>query len=167
MKKLILGFLLLGLTTLTNAQTIELPEAVIDLNYKYINAIDSETAPECVKILKEKVVSYNNTTDLSSIYDDEYETYKVSFYIPDGKIVAVYDTDGKIVKTIEKYNDVRLPLVVMQAISKRFPNWGIVGDAYHINYHCEKDTVKQEYKIKIKNQDEIITVKTNENGLFL
>tara|TARA_R110002050_G_scaffold100607_2_gene208380 strand:+ start:27745 stop:28245 length:501 start_codon:yes stop_codon:yes gene_type:complete len=166
MKKLILGLLLLGLTTLTNAQTIELSETVIDLNYKYLNAIDSDTAPECVKILKEKVVSYDNTK-LSSLYDDEYATYKVSFYIPEGKIVAVYDINGKIVKTIEKYNDVRLPLVVMQAVSKRFPNWGIVSDAYHINYHCKKDTVKQEYKIKIKNQDEIITVKTNENGMFL
>lgn len=166
MKKLIVGLFILGFIPLTNAQTIELSETVIDLNYKYINAIDSETAPECVKMLKKKVLSYDNTK-VSSVYNDEQETYKVSFYMPDGKIIAVYDKEGKIVKTIEKYNDVRLPLIVMQAVSKRFPNWGIVGDVYHINYNFEKDSVKQEYKIKIKNLDETIVVKTNENGLFL
>ncbi|GAA3627638.1 nicotinate-nucleotide adenylyltransferase [Flavivirga jejuensis] len=166
MKKLILGLFLFGLTTQVNSQTIELPETVISVNYKYFNAIDSENAPKSVKKLEEEVLNYRNT-ELSMLYDDEYETYKVSFYVPEGKIVAAYDKSGKIIRTIEKYKNVRLPLVVMQAISKRFPNWGIVEDFYLINYHCDKDSLKQEYKIKIKNDDKTITVKTDEKGVFL
>lgn len=165
MKTIVFIICLFGLTVLSNAQTIALQETVIELNNTYLNAVNADNAAECVKILEEKVVNYNR--ELTPLYNEVYDTYKVSFYIPEGKIIAEYDTDGKIIRTIEKYNDVRLPLIVMQAIAKRFPNWGIISDAYHINYHCEKDTVKQEYKIKIKNENEIITVKTNETGMFL
>ncbi|WNH12512.1 nicotinate-nucleotide adenylyltransferase [Thalassobellus suaedae] len=165
MKTIVFIMFLFGLTVLSNAQTIALQETVIELNNTYLNAVNADNAAECVKILEEKVVNYNR--ELTPLYNEVYDTYKVSFYIPEGKIIAVYNTDGKIIRTIEKYNNVRLPLIVMQAIAKRFPNWGIISDAYHINYHCEKDTVKQEYKIKIKNENEIITVKTNETGMFL
>ena len=166
MKKLVLGLFILGLTTQINSQTIELSEAVISVNYKYLDAIGSDEIPNRVKKLKEEVLNYKNI-EQSKLYDDEHDTYSVSFYVPEGKIVAAYDNNGKIIRTIEKYNNVRLPLVVMQAVSKRFPNWGIVEDVYFINYHSKKDSLKQEYKIKLKNEDEIITVKTNEKGEFL
>ena len=116
--------------------------------------------------MEEEVLNYKNI-EQSKLYDDEHDTYSVSFYVPEGKIVAAYDINGKIVRTIEKYNNVRLPLVVMQAVSKRFPNWGIVGDIYYIKYHIEKDSLKQVYKIKLTNENETITVKTNEIGMFL
>lgn len=166
MKKLALGLFILGLTTQIYSQTIELSEAVISVNYKYLNSIDSDNIPARVKKLKEEVLNYKNI-EQSKLYNDKHDTYSVSFYIPEGIIVAAYDINGEIIKTIEKYNNVRLPLIVMQAVSKRFPNWGIVEDVYFINYHSKKDSLKQEYKIKLKNEDEIITVKTNEKGEFL
>ena len=169
MKKVLLGLFIFGLTTQINAQTIELPETIISVNYKYLDAVDevnvNKTASR-VKKLEEEVLKFDNK-DMRSLYDDEYETYTVSFYVPEGKIIAAYNKEGKIIRTIEKYNNVRLPLEVMQAVSKRFPNWGIVEDVYFINYHCEKDTIKQVYKIKIKNDDKFLTVKTNEKGTFL
>ena len=55
----------------------------------------------------------------------------------------------------------------MQAVSKRFPNWGIVEDVYLVKYHCDKDSLKQEYKIKIKNDEQVLMVKTDEKGLFI
>ena len=166
MKKLILSYFIIGLALQVNAQTIELPQTLISVNYKYLNTIDADNTPKLVKKLKDEVIKYKND-ELSDLYDDEYDTYKVSFYIPEGSIVAAYDKNGKIIRTIEKYDNVRLPLVVMQAVSTRFPNWGIVQDVYLIKYHCEKDSLKQEYKIKLKNQDEIITVRTDETGNFL
>jgi len=166
MKKIVLGLFILGLTAQVNSQTIELPKTVISVNYKYLNTVNSDNVPKLVKKLKNEMLNYNNA-ELSKLYDDEYETYKVSFYVPEGKIIAAYDINGKIIRTIEKYKNVRLPLIVMQAISKRFPNWGIVEDVYYINYHSEKDSLKQEYKIKLKNEDKIITVKTDEKGAFL
>ena len=166
MKKLVLGLFIFGLTVQVSAQTVELPETLITVNYKYLDAVDSDNIPKRVKKLEEEVLNYKNI-EQSKLYDDEHDTYSVSFYVPEGKIVAAYDINGKILRTIEKYNNVRLPLVVMQAVSKRFPNWGIVGDIYYIKYHIEKDSLKQVYKIKLTNENETITVKTNEIGMFL
>ena len=42
-----------------------------------------------------------------------------------------------------------------------------VEDIYYIKYHIETDSLKQQYKIKLKNENETITVKTNEIGIFL
>jgi uncharacterized membrane protein len=167
MKTILSTFCTLLIATFITAQTIELPETLISLNYKYLETQDSKNIPKHVKELESEVLKYNHKEQLSELYDDEYDTYSVSFYVPKGKIVAAYNKDGKIIRTIEKYNNVRLPLVVMQAVSKRFPNWGIVEDAYLIKYHCEEDSLKQEYKIKIQNEDETLTVKTNEEGIFI
>ncbi|NNK83793.1 MAG: nicotinate-nucleotide adenylyltransferase [Flavobacteriaceae bacterium] len=169
MKKILLGLFIFGLTTQINAQTIELPETIISVNYKYLDAVeevDADNTPARVKKLEQEVLKFDNK-DMTSLYDDEYETYTVSFFVPEGRIIAAYNKDGKIIRTIEKYNNVRLPLEVMQSVSKRFPNWGIVEDVYFINYHCERDSIKQVYKIKLKNDDKFLTIKTDENGTFL
>ncbi|WP_299547716.1 nicotinate-nucleotide adenylyltransferase [Seonamhaeicola sp.] len=166
MKNILLTLLALIIVSQLQAQTIELPNTVISVNYKYLNATDSDDAPVRVKQLEEAVSNYDNA-ELSELYDDEYDTYKVSFFIPEGKIVAAIDKNGKIIRTIEKYNNVRLPLAVMQAISNRYPNWAIVEDVYFIKYHCEADDLKKEYKVKIKNDNKIVTVRTNEKGDFI
>ncbi len=166
MKNLFLGLIFIGFAFQINAQAVELPETLISVNYKYLDAVDVDHVPNRVKKLEKEVLNYKNI-EQSKLYDDEHDTYTVSFYVPEGKIVAAYDAQGKIIRTIEKYNNVRLPLVVMQSISKRFPNWGIVEDVYLIKYHCDDDNLKQEYKVKIKNENEVLTVKTNEKGEFI
>lgn len=166
MKKIVISCFIIGLVFQTNSQTIELPETLISLNYDYLETKDSDNMPQRVKKLQDEVLNYKNV-ELSKLYDDEYETYKVSFYVPEGRIIAAYDKNGKIIRTIEKYDNVRLPLEVLQAISLRFPNWSIVNDVYFINYHSERDSLKHEYKIKLKNEDKIISIKTDEKGIFL
>lgn len=166
MKKIVISCFIIGLVFQTNSQTIELPETLISLNYDYLETKDSDNMPQRVKKLQDEVLNYKNV-ELSKLYDDEYETYKVSFYVPEGRIIAAYDKNGKIIRTIEKYDNVRLPLEVLQAISLRFPNWSIVNDVYFINYHSERDSLKHEYKIKLKNEDKIISIKTDEKGVFL
>ena len=166
MKNLVLGLLFFGFAIQVNAQSVELPETLITVNYKYLDAVDVDDIPNRVKKLEQEVLKYNNM-EQSKLYEDEHDTYTVSFYVPEGKIVAAYDINGKIIRTIEKYKNVRLPLEVMQAISKRFPNWAIVEDVYLIKYHCDEDYLKQEYKVKIKNEDKVLTVRTNEKGDFI
>jgi len=164
MKKLVLGLLIFGLTTQLYSQVIELSEVEISVNYKYLNAVDTDLTAKPVKLLEENALNYEANKD--NIYNDEYENYNVSFHIPDGKIVAAYDKDGKILRTIEKYENVRLPLEVLQAVATRFPNWAVVEDVYLVNYHCNKG-IKKQYKIKIKNEDMALTVKTDDKGNFL
>ncbi|GGZ71294.1 nicotinate-nucleotide adenylyltransferase [Algibacter mikhailovii] len=167
MKIVLITLLACFTTPLFFAQTIELSETLITLNYKYLDKNEVNNPAQRVKDLESELLKFNHKEELSDLYDDKYDTYSVSFHVPKGKIIAAYDKDGKIVRTIEKYDNVRLPLVVMQSVSKRFPNWGIVEDIYLVKYHCDQDSLKQEYKIKIQNDDETITVRTDENGVFL
>ncbi|WP_282123547.1 nicotinate-nucleotide adenylyltransferase [Algibacter mikhailovii] len=167
MKILLITLLACFTAPLFFAQTIELSETLITLNYKYLDKNEVNNPAQRVKDLESELLKFNHKEELSDLYDDKYDTYSVSFHVPKGKIIAAYDKDGKIVRTIEKYDNVRLPLVVMQSVSKRFPNWGIVEDIYLVKYHCDQDSLKQEYKIKIQNDDETITVRTDENGVFL
>ncbi|WP_445731876.1 nicotinate-nucleotide adenylyltransferase [Mariniflexile sp.] len=166
MKKIVFTLLIFGLAIQFHAQTIDLPTTLVSVNYKYLNATDSEITPQPVEKLKDAVLNYR-TSELTKLYDDENDIYKVSFSIPEGEIIAAYNKKGAVVRTTETYNNVRLPLVVMQAISKRFPNWGIVKGIYLVKYQGKKDLFHQEYKVKIKNEDEVITVMTDENGLFI
>jgi hypothetical protein len=167
MKIVALAIVALFSTTLNYAQNIELPETIISLNYKYVDLTDTNIIPDHIKNLEAEVLNYDHKKQLSELYDDEYDTYSVSFYVPKGRIVAAYNKDGKIIRTIEKYSNVRLPLVVMQSVSTRFPNWGIVEDVYVIKYQSDQDSLKHEYKIKIKNEEQVLTVKTDENGIFI
>ena len=167
MKNIALTIAALLTSVLISAQNIELPETIISLNYKYVDLTDTNIVPDHIKNLESEVLNYDHKKQLSELYDDEFDTYSVSFYVPKGRIVAAYDKDGKIVRTIEKYNNVRLPLVVMQSVSKRFPNWGIVEDVYLIKYQSDADSLKHEYKIKIKNDEQVLTVKTDEKGMFI
>ena len=168
MKKFIVGLFVLGLASPLFSQVVkteELSEVVVmAVNYKYLNQVDNTEAAIPVKMLERKAAAYDVTT--KDYYQDDYDFYTVSFYIPDGKIVAVYDTDGKIIRTIEKFNDVSLPDAVKKAVLKRYPNWTIVSDVYRVSY-ADKKGAKKTYKLKLKNEDKVLRIKMNEDGEFL
>ena len=86
--------------------------------------------------------------------------------LPPRKLVAAYGPDGKILRTIEKYNDVPLPDEIRQALQDRFPSWEIVKDVYRIRYE-DREGAKKNYKIKLKNGDKTMRVMMSENGEFL
>ncbi|MFD2562739.1 nicotinate-nucleotide adenylyltransferase [Aquimarina rubra] len=166
MKKFIASLLLLGVMNPCLAQKIEkLPEVVIiATNYKYLSTVDSEDESESVDLLQKEVASYDLKN--SDVYEDEYDLYYVSFHIPDGKILAAYDKNGKVLRTIEKFNDTRLPRNIMEAVTKRFPGWEITKDVYLVNYHSENGVTKK-YKLRLQNGKKRIKVKTDEFGKFL
>ena len=163
MKKPILIILLLALSSQVYSQVTELKEVVITaVNYKYLNSVDSKDSDVSVQLLQEQVAMHNLKD--SNLYNDEYDTYYVTFFIPDGKILAAYGKDGKLIRTIEKFKNVKLPIKVRDAIAKRFPNWRMVEDAYRVNYH--KGVAKKQYKVTLKNGDETMKVKLDEKGNF-
>lgn len=168
MKKFIVGLFVLGLASPLFSQVVkteELSEVVVmAVNYKYLNQVDNTEAAIPVKMLERKAAAYDVTT--KDYYQDDYDFYTVSFYIPDGKIVAVYDADGKIIRTIEKFKDVSLPDAVKKAVLKRYPNWTIVSDVYRVSY-AEAKGAKKTYKLKLKNEDKVLRIKMNEDGEFL
>ena len=168
MKKFILSLLAIGLVSQVYSQITkveELSEVVVTaVNYKYLNQTDNKEAAVPVQMLQRKVAAYDVTT--KDYYQDDYDYYTVEFYIPDGKIVAAYDADGKILRTIEKFKDIKLPDAVSKALLERFPNWDIVSDVYRVTY-TDKMGAKKQFKLKLQNGERTMKVKMNEDGEFL
>ena len=169
MKKVLLGLLIGGLTTQAFTQVIateQLSEVtVFATNYKYLsNASTEEVASVPVDLLQRKVAAFDLKN--SDLYQDDYDLYNVTFFIPEGKILAAYDGEGKLLRTAEKFKDINLPTVVKEAVLDRFPEWRITQDIYLVNYHDRKGITKK-YKLKLENGDEVLRVKLDENGNFL
>jgi hypothetical protein len=168
MKKFILSLLVIGLTSQVYSQIVpveELSEVVVTaVNYKYLNQTDNKVAAIPVQMLQRKVAAYDVTT--KDYYQDDYDFYTVQFYIPDGKIVAVYTPEGEIIRTIEKFNDIKLPDAVSKALLERFPKWDVVSDVYRVRY-SEKNGAKKDYKLQLQNGDKTMKVKISEDGEFL
>jgi len=168
MKKFILSLLAIGLFSLVYSQEVkieELSEVVVEaVNYKYLNTTDNKVAAVPVKMLERKAAAYDVTT--KDYYQDNYDYYSVSFVIPDGKLVAVYGPDGKILRTIEKFTNIQLPDAVKAALQDRFPSWEIVKDVYRIRYEDRKGALKN-YKVKLQNGDKTMRVMMTEEGEFL
>ena len=166
MKKLILGLFIFGLTTQVFSQVIELPEVFISpVNYKYLYTVNSEDNDPKVASLERKVAQFDVTKE--DYYDDDYDGYSVSFYIPSGAIVAAYDKDGKLLRTIERFKNVKLPVAVNNAIAKRFPNWSMTKDSYQVSYNDDESKAKKIYKVKLTNGKKTMHIKTDEAGTFL
>ncbi len=169
MKKLILGLLCIGLTSPALAQIVKVEElsevTVYATNYKYLNTVASEEpAAIPVQMLERKVAAFD--IENSEYYLDEYDYYQVRFYIPEGKILAAYDKDGRIIRTIERFDNVALPNAVKEAVLDRFPGWTITKDMYRVNYHEDKGA-KKTYKLRLENGDKKLRVKVDENGNFI
>lgn len=169
MKNLITTVLCLGLLVPAFSQitrTEELSEVVVyATNYKYLNSLASEEpAAIPVKMLERKVAAFN--LEDSDYYQDDYDYYQISFYIPDGKILAAYNADGKIIRTIEKFKNVKLPESVNNAVLDRFPGWVVSEDAYLVRYH-ETKGVSKTYKLTLVNGDKKLKIKLDDKGNFL
>lgn len=169
MKKIIFGLLFIGLTIQSFAQVIvTLPEIEITAtNYKYLSSAGFENASLPVETLERKVASFD--LENADFYSDEYDTYEVSFYLPDGYILASYDKDGNILRTAERFKNVKLPRAVIESVAKTYPNWAFTEDVYKVSYYESGNTgnITKKYKITLENNDKKIKVKVDENGNFL
>ena len=164
MKKLIISLFVIGLTIQTFGQitTETLPEVeIVAVNYKYLKDMGSKYAAEPVKFLERKAAAFDLKN--SDIYNDEYDEYTVSFYIPEGTILAAYNRDGEIIRTAEKFKDIDLPLDVINSVWREHPGWKIKGDVYLVTYHHKKGVTKK-YKLLLEKGDKRMRVKTDELG---
>lgn len=181
MKKLILGAFVIGFTSQSFAQITELPEINIEpVNYKYLDkvevtedlvevvaivGIEAEETAQPVKLIQQERKIFNLKN--SEYYEDDYENYFLSFYIPEGKILASYDKDGNFLRTVEKFKNTEIPSVVAQTIIKNYPGWIVSENVYFINYYFEQEVIKKEYKLLLEKGNQRRRVKTDENGNLL
>lgn len=117
------------------------------LNFNYLTNIKANEASFIVAQLQRLVANFDIKT--SSVYDNtEAATYNVVFKNNQGEIVATYNNEGKILSTVEKYEDVVIPVNLRIAISKQFPSWAFQSNTYLISY-TENNGISKKYKIKI------------------
>ena len=164
MKKLILGLFVLGFAIQSFAQvtTVQLPEVeILAVNYKYLYDVNNLTVDSEVKMLQKKVATFDLKS--SDFYNDEYDNYTVSFYIPDGTILAAYNKEGTIIRTAEKFKNVDLPEVVINTVLEHYPGWNISKDTYLVSYHKAFGGTKT-YKILLERGKERKRIKTDEYG---
>ncbi len=168
MRAILIGLLFIGLTNLSFAQN-ETGKLLAEVeiyarNYNYLKSVNSKDVLPPISLLERKVANFDVKN--LKVYRDDYDTYKVLFFISKGNIVAHYDNNSNIIRTYEKFKDIKLPISVLRSIAKKFPNWSISDDLYLVNYHHNKG-VKKRYKITLMNSGERIKIKTDENGEVL
>lgn len=135
-------------------------------NYRYLNALEPEEAAQPVNMLQQYAATYDVKS--AGFYEEENENYFVAFYIPDGKILAAYDVNGKLERTAEKFKNVAIPKDVRDAIARRFPKWAVAKDVYRVSYYDDGGaTTSRMYKVVLENGDKRMRVKLSESGEFL
>ena len=143
-----------------------LPEIlVVAANYKYLKNVGGKEVAVPVKRLERTAASYDIKS--SEYYEEDYDSYFISFSVPEGEILAAYNKDGKLIRTAEKYQNVQLPVAVSKAVVSRFPNWSISKDTYLVNYYdAGGGQATKKYKLVLQNGTKRIRVQVNEQGEF-
>ncbi len=137
---------------------------VASVNYRYLRSVYDNTVAQPVRLLEHQAASYDVRD--SEYYDDEYDGYSISFYLPNGRVLAAYDKDGKLLRTAERYKNVSVPPAVRTSLSTKYPNWSLTKDIYLVNYYGDKDSRKL-YKMVLENGPKRIRVKSNDAGEFV
>jgi hypothetical protein len=80
-----------------------------------------------------------------------------------GSLSATYNDKGKLIRVVERYQNVRLPNEVIYSVYKTYPDWTIVNDKYLYTQE-EGDILKKQYNLKIKKGKQILKLTVHSNG---
>ncbi len=137
----------------------ELPEIVIKSVGKDFSVYLPDKNPDNkVKNLQQKFIAYNLGKDYEG-----YENFLVVMETNDGSLTASYNSNGKLTRVIEKYQNVKLPSKVIYAVYKAYPGWQLVNDKFLYTQE-DGDIIKKQYQIKIKKDNETRKLVIHPNG---
>ncbi|MEZ4792273.1 MAG: hypothetical protein R2783_01985 [Gelidibacter sp.] len=172
MRAQLIGLLFLGLTSLTQAQksietevdakSVNLKDVIISSNSKYINKVYEESSSDVIKNLEQVVAGFDIKEH--DVYSSEYDTYLVNFKTS-GKtrMNVTYNSDGIVLASSERYDDILLPHSIRQALVKDYPGWTLQSNSYRVNYD-HQDAIKKLYKIQVRKDGERKNLKINVEG---
>lgn len=175
MKALIIGLLFFGITICSYSQSKEsstthegkvdieeLPAVVIKSAGKDFSVYLPDRNPDkSVRNIQDKFIAY----DLGKDYEG-YERYLVTMQVDKGTLAATYNENGKLIRVVENYKNVKLPNAVIYSVYKAFPGWRFVNDKF-LYTQADGDIIKKEYNIKIKRDNETRKLVVNPNGEIL
>jgi len=96
-------------------------------------------------------------------FDGRKTSFKTIFKGNKGYIIATYGNNGEILKTSERYQDIKLPVPVRESLFKEFPNCKVKKITYLVTYNKGTDA-KKIYKIQIKKDNLNKTLKFDSQG---
>jgi len=140
----------------------ELPAVVIKRAGKDFSIyIPDNHADPNVRGLEQKFVAY----DVGKDYEG-FENYLVIMETEKGSLNATYDENGKLVRVVENYKDIKLPNEVLFSIYRMYPEWKIVNDKYLYSQE-EGDILQKVYNIKIEKGKQTLKLKVKPDGQIL
>ena len=166
MKSLIIIFLL-SFTIAINAQEKdkgkikieELPGVVIKrVGSDFSVYLPDNNPDQRVSIVEEKFIAYDLGKDAEGA-----EEYLVVMEVKNGSLTATYNENGKLVRVVEEFKNVKLPSDVIYSIYRTYPGYSIVNDKFLYTQE-DGDVLKKQYTVKIKKDKEIIKLIVRPNG---
>ncbi|MES2812793.1 MAG: hypothetical protein V4670_10025 [Bacteroidota bacterium] len=140
----------------------ELPAVVIKkvgVDFSYY--LPDRNADNKVREMQKKFIGYKLGKDYEG-----HDEYLVLMEADDAYLAATYDEKGKLMRVVEKYENVKLPRQVIFSVYKSFPEWTIVKDKYLYTQE-DGDIKKKQYNLKIKKGNEIKKIVVQSNGTIV
>ena len=149
-------------TAIVNAQeVIQLKEAKIGFNPAASEFTqDGNTFTLAVNELhkgdfeKDPIAFLNQNVDMESflalVKDQKYEQYQVRLQSSKGTLQADFDRDGKLGATVERFENIAIPVPLMAQLLRDHEGWRMVKNV-HITKGEKGRVAKEFYKIKLEN----------------
>jgi len=140
----------------------ELPAVVIKRIGKDFSVyIPDRHIDQRVQDLEKNFVAY----DIGKDYQG-FESYLLLMETDTGTLSATYNNQGKLIRVVENYKNIRIPKEVMYSIYKTYPGWTIVNDKYLYTQE-DGDVIKKQYNVKIQKKKETHRLIVHANGEIL
>lgn len=137
----------------------ELPGVVIKrVGTDFSVYIPDNNPDQRVKMVEEKFIAYDLGKDAEG-----YEEYLVVMEAKNGSLTATYNENGKLVRVVENFKNVRLPSEVIYSIYRTYPGYSIVNDSFLYTQE-DGDVIKKQYNVKIKKDKEVVKLLVRPNG---
>ena len=104
----------------------ELPGVVIKrVGSDFSIYLPDDNPDQRVKTVEEKFIAYDLGKDALG-----EEEYLLIMKEKNGSLVATYNENGKLMRVVENFKNVRLPNAVIYSIYRTYPGWIIVNDKF-------------------------------------
>ena len=120
-----------------------------------------ENQDKKINYIQNKFIAYNLGKDLEG-----YDTFLVFMDIEDASLVATYNEKGKLIKVVEKYDNVKLPKEIVSKVLLEYPNWSIIKDRYSYSQE-DGDITRKDYEIILKKDNKVRKIVIAANGDFI
>lgn len=181
MKKLFLVSVIFVLSTVFNTvksqnlvsqvdvSEIKLPEVKRStksfiINDNYLKKTRHSNISKHIEEMRTKVATFNCKD--SKGFKGEATLYEVNFKSEKGNILVSFDKEGKIVKTQENFEGIKIPQAVRESVFSTYKNWVLTAVKFHSEYNKNEKEVNY-YKVWIQNGTDKMVLKVNSDGVIL